>query len=516
MRNLVWLGLLFVLAAPAAAQGPAIVSGRITNAVGQPEAAVLVRIESLNVGATSAADGAYRLVIPVSRVRPGQAVTVTASRTGLSPASRTVVLHPDSVVTVDFQLATSILLLEDVVVTGTAGAAGARTAIQGKVAGVVVGEGVSGVPAAAPDAEETRRQEAGLLTAGVIDDFSGRGWNDYRRFLRNERRGQAWGVEPWEVLRVRLRNGRQVLRDHPVQIEQDGHRFMARTDGDGIAILFPGLRHHRLREGEFIVRPEGGAAQRLVYVRPAFSGGARPVLEVNQPLAPRVRRPVLEIGLMIDATGSMGDEMSYLQAELRDIIGRVQPLGAPFDVRIAVVYYRDRGDEFVTRVQPFTDDVDATVAFLSGTQAGGGGDFPEEMNAAFRETMQLGWSEEPAARMLFVVADAPPHEYADATYTYHDALADASRRGIAIFPLASSGIDRPTEYLMRAMAVATGGKYIFLTDHSGIGNPHLTPETDFTVEPLNDLMVREIRAFAARRFPQVRGLREGRVASANR
>lgn len=66
---------------------------------------------------------------------------------------------------------------------------------------------------------------------------------------------------------------------------------------------------------------------------------------------------------------------------------------------------------------------------------------------------------------------------------------------------------------MRAMAVATGGKYIFLTDDSGIGNPHLTPETPFEVEPLNDLMVGEIRAFVARHFPQVRGLRNSRVAA---
>ncbi|HYW13716.1 MAG TPA: VWA domain-containing protein [Longimicrobium sp.] len=511
MRNLVRLGLLLLFAAPASAQGPATVTGRVTGADGAtPEAAVLVRIESLNVGASTGADGAYRLVVPSARIRPGQSVTITASRTGLTPVSRTLVLHPDSAVTQDFQMATDVLLLEDIVVTGSAGAVEARKAPFD--VGHVTAEDI-GVPPTRDGKDGRGRHEAGVLTAGVIDDFGGRGWNEYRRFLRRERQEQQWGVEPWEVLQVRVRNGRQALRDHPVEIQQDGRRFHARTDGDGVVRLFPALAHHRLREGEFTVTPEGGAPQRLSYTRRSFRHGVRPVLEVNQPLAARVRRPVLEIGFMIDATGSMGDEMTYIQTELRDIIARVQPLGAPFDVRIAVVYYRDRRDQFVTRAQPFTDDVDATVAFLAGTQAGGGGDFPEEMNAAFREMMQQGWSDEPAARMLFVVADAPPHEYADATYTYQDALADASRRGIAIFPLASSGIDRPTEYLMRAMAVATGGKYIFLTDDSGIGSPHLTPDTPFQVEPLNDLMVREIRAFAARRFPQVRGLREGRMAA---
>jgi hypothetical protein len=201
----------------------------------------------------------------------------------------------------------------------------------------------------------------------------------------------------------------------------------------------------------------------------------------------------------------MQDEMSYIQAELRDIVARVQPRGEPLDVRISVVYYRDRGDEFVTRTHPFTDDVDATVAFLSATRASGGGDYPEEMYAGLREMMAQAWSDGPAARMLFLVADAPPKRYPDETYTHHDAVADATRRGISIFPVAASGADRPTEYLMRVMAVATGGRYLFLTDDSGVGDPHLTPEQPYGVYRLNDLMVREIRAFVAARYPELRG-----------
>ena len=42
--------------AMAVAQQNATVSGRVTNASGGPESAVLVRIESLNVGSSTAAD----------------------------------------------------------------------------------------------------------------------------------------------------------------------------------------------------------------------------------------------------------------------------------------------------------------------------------------------------------------------------------------------------------------------------------------------------------------------------
>ena len=39
---------------------------------------------------------------------------------------------------------------------------------------------------------------------------------------------------------------------------------------------------------------------------------------------------------------------------------------------------------------------------------------------------------------------------------------------------------------------------MFLTDDSGVGNPHEEPDiTGYKVEKLNDLMVREIRSYVA-------------------
>ena len=44
----------------------------------------------------------------------------------------------------------------------------------------------------------------------------------------------------------------------------------------------------------------------------------------------------------------------------------------------------------------------------------------------------------------------------------------------------------------------TGGTFAFLTDHSGIGNPHTEQNVgEFTVEKLNDLMVRIITQFCS-------------------
>jgi Ca-activated chloride channel family protein len=201
-RTLVRASLLLALlvAAQVQAQEPATLTGRVTNAQGQPEPAVLVRIESLNVGASSAADGSYRLVIPGSRFTDGQSVTVTAMRTGLTPIGWTLTLRHGAALVQNFQMGTSALMLEELIVTGvtttqtsravvpfeiarvTAGdlpvpptsSASAQPYIQGKVAGATVTTPSSAPGTApsiilrAPTALDANRQEPLYVVDGVI------------------------------------------------------------------------------------------------------------------------------------------------------------------------------------------------------------------------------------------------------------------------------------------------------------------------------------------------------------
>ena len=91
-------------AAPAAAQEQATVSGRVTNAQGQPEQQVNVRIAALGVGTSTAADGSYRIVVPGARLRDRATVEITAARIGLTSATRTIVLTHGANLTQNFQL----------------------------------------------------------------------------------------------------------------------------------------------------------------------------------------------------------------------------------------------------------------------------------------------------------------------------------------------------------------------------------------------------------------------------
>jgi TonB-linked SusC/RagA family outer membrane protein len=101
----------------AMAQENAVVTGRVTNASGGPEAAVAVRITELGVGTTTVQDGSYRLVVPGSRLPSSRSVTLTASRQGLSTSSRSITLGAGSNVTQNFQLGAQAVSLQGVVVT---------------------------------------------------------------------------------------------------------------------------------------------------------------------------------------------------------------------------------------------------------------------------------------------------------------------------------------------------------------------------------------------------------------
>jgi TonB-linked SusC/RagA family outer membrane protein len=120
MRTIRWLLALVALCASpmlALAQDATTVSGRVTDTDGDPQAGVLVRIAELNVGNTSGPDGTYRITIPGSAVRAGQSVTITATRQGLSSVSRSLTLAPGGNLTQNFQMASSVLELDALVVT---------------------------------------------------------------------------------------------------------------------------------------------------------------------------------------------------------------------------------------------------------------------------------------------------------------------------------------------------------------------------------------------------------------
>ena len=206
---------------------------------------------------------------------------------------------------------------------------------------------------------------------------------------------------------------------------------------------------------------------------------------------------LVQIAFMVDATGSMGDELEFLKMDLKKVITEVQKTNNQLKISTATVFYRDEGDEYVVKHSPFTEDINQTTEFISQQRANGGGDFPEAVDKALVQLNQLQWQPEARTRIAFLVLDAPPHNKPAVINSIQYSVKTTAASGIKLIPVVASGIDKTTEFLMRFIAMYTNGTYVFITDHSGIGNKHLEPSVgEYQVEKLSDLMVRLIKKYS--------------------
>lgn len=146
------------------------------------------------------------------------------------------------------------------------------------------------------------------------------------------------------------------------------------------------------------------------------------------------QRPRVDLVFVLDTTGSMGGLIAAAKDKIWSIattMARAQPTP---EIRIGLVAYRDRGDQYVTEVFDLTSDLDAMYAHLMAFQAAGGGDGPEAVNQALTDAVgRMSWTSEASAyKAVFLVGDAPPHlDYQD-DVQYPTTLALARQRGIVV------------------------------------------------------------------------------------
>jgi len=215
----------------------------------------------------------------------------------------------------------------------------------------------------------------------------------------------------------------------------------------------------------------------------------------NQP------RTELDVQLVLDTTGSMGDELSYLQSEFDSIAAQVRTKFPQVTPRWSLVLYKDHGDEYVTRGFDFTSDTNKFRQQLRAQSAGGGGDVPEAVVEGLGKGLEQQWRSQNnnVAKLVFWVADAPAHPGEGQKLA--NVIRSAKKKGVHIYPVASSDADDAAEYQMRAAAQMTSGRYVFLTNDSGIGNSHAEPHIPcYNVSRLDHAIVRMIQVEMSGRF----------------
>ncbi len=342
-----------------------------------------------------------------------------------------------------------------------------------------------------------RNIKSGTLTAGEINDFSK--WDLWEDIAKEdlEEWQRHWQFKPLERYAVQLTNdkGFPIIDAKASLVNQNGQIIhQTRTDNTGKAELWVGLFADKAPtiSPYKIIIDYGKEQYNLVAVK-SFQNGINTLKLPTPCKAPSV----LDIMMVVDATGSMGDELLYLKTELTDVIKQTQAKHKDLSINLGSVVYRDHEEEYLTRKTDFSTTISKTISFLEKQSADGGGDHPEAVEHALSTAIDSAkWSTDAVARLLFLVLDAPPHHSPAIVQKLHQLAKKAAEKGIKIIPVTGSGIGKSTEYLMRCLSLTTNGTYVFLTDDSGIGNPHIAPTTDtYKVEFLNELLVRLINQY---------------------
>ena len=331
------------------------------------------------------------------------------------------------------------------------------------------------------------------VTAGMVDDNAS--FADYLAF--RERTQVAYrprDVSERTLLEVRDAQGRAVPDAEVAVQSAQGYTMWARTDAAGKVWLHPNAFDPAHASVYDVTVRQGGRQAHTVLQR-----GQKSALEVRLGGSATTQRAKLDLVFLIDATGSMGDEIGKLKATLRTIANEVAQLPSRPDLCFGLVAYRDKGDKFLLRSHDLTNDLSAFQDVLNALQAGGGGDYPEAMNEALHDTVhQLSWRGNGTTRLVFLLADAPPHlDYGGPQYD--DDMLPALGKGIKIFGVGASGLDKQGEYIQRQIAQYTGGRFVFLT-YANASQPGCGPgrETvhdvkNYSVDTLDRLIFRLVR-----------------------
>ncbi|WP_083490657.1 VWA domain-containing protein [Stenotrophomonas humi] len=351
-------------------------------------------------------------------------------------------------------------------------------------------EPLSTPPASAP----IRQQQQTPVTAGMVDDNADFG--GFLQFLQGHEESKRLGrdISVRQRLRVVDAQGRPVPDAEVAVSASNGARMWARTDAGGQVWLHPNAFDDRDSASYQVQVRRGGRT-----VSAPLQRGQKNTLQVVMANAALPTRAKLDLVFMVDATGSMGDEIDKLRDSLQGIVREIGKLPSNPDICLGLVTYRDRGDEYFVRGWDMTHNVAAFQQVLDGVQANGGGDYPEAMNEAFDHSVQaLNWRGPSTTRVLVSLADAPP-QMGYPQPRYDQTMLAALGKGIKVFSVAASGQDTTGEIVQRQIAQYTGGRFIFLTykdaadPSSGPGSETVHEVGNYSVDTLDKLVVRLVR-----------------------
>ena len=207
-------------------------------------------------------------------------------------------------------------------------------------------------------------------------------------------------------------------------------------------------------------------------------------IPVNPPIKHHIvasQSPKVDVVFVLDTTGSMSGLIQTAKEKIWSIATTMASAQPTPEIRIGLVAYRDRGDQYVTQLVDLSDDLDSVYAILMDFEAGGGGDTPESVNKALYDAVhQMSWSEgEQAYQVVFLVGDAPPHmDYNEVRYP--EIVASAIEKGIVINTIQCGDIPTTIAPWTQIASLAQGS--FFQVEQAGGAVAYTSPYDDKIAE----------------------------------
>ena len=335
------------------------------------------------------------------------------------------------------------------------------------------------------------------LRAGFVDD--NKQFNYFLNFLaKYKRRVKSLPIHITERIILNIKDGRgNSLPDAKLQIFAGKEKL---EDGlsysDGRFLFFPTEYDKKIDEYRLEVEYSGITEEMVIYRQ-----GKRELdismANIQKALADNIP---LDILFVLDTTGSMGEEIERLRNSIEIINLNISEISPAPDIRFGMVLYRDIRDQYNTKVIPLNDNLSEFQKQLSTVVSGGGGDGPENLQAALEDALtKINWRKD-GVRLAFIITDAPPHLDYDQEYTYVNAVHDAKRKGVKLFSIGTGGLPLGGEYVLRQISQYTFANYVFLTygetGESEGGAPgsvsHHTGE-NFQTDKLEAIIIRKVK-----------------------
>jgi Mg-chelatase subunit ChlD len=180
-------------------------------------------------------------------------------------------------------------------------------------------------------------------------------------------------------------------------------------------------------------------------------------------------KPRIEVCFVLDTTGSMGGLIEGAKQKIWSIANEMISAQPTPELKLGLIGYRDRGDEYVVKSFSLTDDIDAIYGHLREFQAGGGGDAPESVNEALAEAIhKMPWSgDSKVLKIIFLVGDAPPHMDYPNGPKYPDLCREAAKKDLIINTI-QCGEMAETKPIWQEIAKLSEGSYVGISQSGNV------------------------------------------------